>query len=474
MRDVTSPASMAAATADSGASSVAGPVSNVEASFPAADTSRAYALSALALLTLVNTLNHLDRQIISILAEPIKNEFGLQDWQVGVLTGLSFALLYGLFGLPAAYLADRTNRVRMLAGCLATWSLFTALAGIATSYAQLVVTRIVVGIAEGGGGGPTQSLTSDLFPRENRARALAILSSGIPLGTFLGAFIGGVVLDLHGWRTGFLVAGLPGLALAAILPFAIKDRRKQTSAQAAARDRIAISDMVRRVVRLAAIPSFRTVTLGGVFITFVNFGQSAFLASHFFRSHGNNLDQLAAGATAAGVSLGAGAILGAALGAAKGVPGVIGTLAGGDITDRLSSRNIQWLATLPALVCWARIPFVIGVCLSPDIHVAIACVVAQAFLTGIGAPSGYSSIQGFVARDNRSLAAAAYLFALNIVGLGLGPLAVGLLSDALQAGGASSATALQWSLLVLGAGGLAVGGLLKWAARRTIAADTIS
>lgn len=473
MSELTSPASVMSPTAEPRASpGSATSIANAEPSSPTTP-SRAYALTALALLTLVNTLNHLDRQIVSILAEPIKDEFGLLDWQVGVLTGLSFAILYGVFGLPAAYIADRTNRVRMLAGCLATWSLFTVLAGFATSYAQLVMTRVIVGIAEGGGGGPSQSLTTDLFPREHRARALAILSSGIPLGTFLGTFIGGVILDLHGWRAGFLVAGLPGLVVAAVLPFAIRDRRRTPPSQPKRLEE-ALPDLLKRASAMGAIPSFRMVTLGGVFITFVNFGQSAFLASHFFRSHGNNLDQLAAGATAAGVSLGAGAILGGALGAAKGVPGVIGTLAGGDLTDRLSSRDIRWLTILPAIICWARIPFVIGLCLLGDIHLALACVVAQAFLTGIGAPSGYASVQGLVLPDDRSLAAASYLFALNIVGLGLGPLAVGLFSDALQSGGAHSALALQWSLLVLGAAGLFMGGLLKWQARKTIAADTIS
>jgi MFS family permease len=183
-----------------------------------------FAWMAIALLTLTNTLNHLDRQIIGILAEPIKHEFGLNDGQLGLLTGLAFAALYGLASLPMAWIADRGNRPLLISICVAAWSLFTALGAAVQTFTQLVLARVAVGVAEAGGNAPAQSLIADMTPPAQRGRALAIFQVGIPLGGFFGLALGGVLLDNWSWRVAFLVAGLPGLVLAPIVLLAIIPR----------------------------------------------------------------------------------------------------------------------------------------------------------------------------------------------------------------------------------------------------------
>jgi MFS family permease len=427
-------------------------------------------------LTLVNTLNHLDRQIISILAEPIKLEFGLADWQLGLLTGLSFALVYGVVSLPLAYIADRTNRSLIISVSLGAWSLLTSLSGLVQNFAQLVVARVCIGMAEAGSGAPSQSLITERVPRSQRATALAILSIGIPLGSFVGMAFGGVLLDQHGWRTAMMLAGAPGLLLAIVMVLTIRDpSARNTRATPAVRDSISTAGFLSGLAAIIRIRSFRYVTLGGMCITFVNYNQSAFLASFFFRAHADSLDGLAGSSGSLfGLSMGAAALLGIALGAAKGLPGVLGTLLGGRITDRLAARNIDWLARVPAYTTWLRILLVLGVFLSPAIELALIFVVLQAIVVGMGTAAGFSSVQGMAPPHQRSLAASVFLFVLNVGGLGLGPITVGLFSDGLQAGGLSAAEGLRWALILSGVSVLALGGWLKWQARLSIARDTVS
>jgi MFS family permease len=431
------------------------------------------------LLMLANTLNHLDRQIISILAEPIKLEFALADWQLGVLTGLSFALLHGLVSLPLAHLADRTSRSRIVAACLGVWSIFTALGGLAQSYLQLLVSRVVVGVAEAGGSAPSQSLITDLVPRERRATALAVFSLGIPLGSFFGMAFGGILADTHGWRLGMIAAGLPGIALALLILMTVREPRRTLPGGASQPKTTALpfdmNEFVGSVRSVFGIATFRNITLGGACITFVNYSQAAFLASHFFRSHAEGLQRITASdLVIVGLSFGASAFLGVVLGTAKGLPGVIGTLWGGQLTDRLSARKPEWLATVPALATWLRIPLILGVFLSPVLEVALLFVVLQAFVVGLAAPAGFATVQGLVLPGSRALAASLYALALNVIGLGLGPLSVGLLSDSFQAGGLNTGEGLRWSLISSGAGILAVGGWFKWRARRSISKELVS
>ena len=169
------------------------------------------------------TLNFLDRQVINILAEPIKIEFRLSDAELGALTGLAFAAFHAALGLPVARLADRWDRAFVVAGSTIVWSLATIASGLTTTFGQLVAARMAVGAGEAGGIAPAHALIADLAPPERRARALAFYSVGIPLGGLFGMVLGGFVLDSFGWRTAFVVAGLPGLLLGPLMILLVRD-----------------------------------------------------------------------------------------------------------------------------------------------------------------------------------------------------------------------------------------------------------
>src|SRR5262245_8853593 len=181
----------------------------------------AYAHYVVGLLMLVYTVNYLDRNILVILAEPIKRELALRDWQIGFLTGTSFAIFYAVLGLPIARLADRSHRVNICAVALVVWGGMTALCGVVSSYLQLVLARIGVGVGEAGGSPPAVSIISDYFAAERRATALGIYNLGVPVGMLLGFVMGGLINDLYGWRTAFVVAGIPGVLLAVLLKLTV-------------------------------------------------------------------------------------------------------------------------------------------------------------------------------------------------------------------------------------------------------------
>ncbi|MDP1555043.1 MAG: MFS transporter, partial [Hyphomonas sp.] len=177
----------------------------------------------LAVLTLTYTFNHVDRQILVILLEPIKAEFGLSDGQVGWLTGLSFAAFYATLGIPVAMWADRGNRRNIISIALGIWSAMTALSGLAQNFWHLLLARMGVGIGEAGGTPPATSMIADLYPPQERAMALGVYTSGIGLGIMAGFALGGYIYELYGWRTAFFAAGVPGLILALIVRFGIKE-----------------------------------------------------------------------------------------------------------------------------------------------------------------------------------------------------------------------------------------------------------
>jgi len=260
--------------------------------------------------------------------------------------------------------------------------------------------------------------------------------------------------------------------LAPIVLLAIPEPRKRTSKTVA---KLQLGPMMRDVGKLLSIRSFVLITLGGICVTTVNYGQASFLASHFMRTHQGELSGLAAsGVNLAGLMLGSGALLGSLLGLAKGLPGVFGTLWGGELSDSLTKRRTEWIVMLPAVACWLRAPMVIGIFLAPSLPIAIAFVVLQAIITGVAAPGGYASVLGLVSPQQRALAASLYMLGLNVIGLGLGPVAVGVASDALQRSGLSSAEGLRYALTGIGVILLALGGWLKWMARTSIRRELIS
>jgi MFS family permease len=241
----------------------------------------------LTLLTIGFALNLLDRQIINILAEPIKRDLGLADWQIGALSGLSFALLYSVAALPIARFADRSNRVTVIGIAIITWSFFTAACGMATSFIQLLLLRIGVGIGEAGGAPPSQSLIADSFPPERRSGVLAIFALGAPIGASVGLIGGGLLADVIGWRWTLVVAGAPGLLVGALVLTTLKDPHRGLKLQ-----NRQVPTMRQVLTMLFSRRAFLFVALGGAMLSFVNYGAMAFAGSFYLRNHLDELKEI--------------------------------------------------------------------------------------------------------------------------------------------------------------------------------------
>ena len=203
---------------------------------PSPLTSPRYRTYVLALLVVVYVFNFLDRQIVTILAEPIKVDLGLNDTQIGLMTGLAFALFYTVLGIPIARLADRANRVSIISVALVIWSGMTALSGFAQNFWQMLAARIGVGVGEAGCSPPAHSLIADYYPPEKRASALSIYALGIPFGSILGLLAGGWIAEIYGWRTAFFVVGVPGIALAALVKLTLREPLRGMSDHTKAND----------------------------------------------------------------------------------------------------------------------------------------------------------------------------------------------------------------------------------------------
>ena len=414
-------------------------------------------------------LNFLDRQVINILAEPIKVEFRLTDAQLGLLTGLAFAAFHAALSLPLARVADRGDRSLVLAASTLVWSIATVASGLTSSFAQLVAARMAVGAGEAGGVAPAHALIADCAPKRKRARAIAFYSVGIPLGGLLGMALGGFVLDAFGWRTAFILAGLPGLVLGPLIALTIRDSRRDRDGSGSARPRF------RAVAaEMASNRSFVLVTAAGALMMFVNFGQAAFLASFFFRVHGPALGGLASDAShVLGATIGVASLLGLVLGLTKGVGGIVGSLIGGELTDRVDADGYRAYAIVPAAVAVIRMPVFAAALLVADPVSAFVLLAVHSLLAGIGTIGGFAAVQGLVRPEMRATAAAIYAMGVNLVGLGLGPLTVGLFSDGFALSGLGPADGLRWSLLVLSLLMLPVAAV-GWAASRTISRDSVS
>ena len=391
---------------------------------PPSTTSARYTRYVLGLLFLVNVVNFLDRQILSILLEPIKRDLGASDTAMGFLTGIAFALFYTVAGIPIARLADRGSRRSVIAAGLAVWSGMTAVSGVVRTFGQLALARIGVGIGEAACSPPAHSLLADYFPPERRATALAVYAMGIHVGVLLGFVVGGWVNALFGWRAAFFVVGLPGLVLAALVRTTVREpRRIHVSAVA-----LSSGDALRGLWRLR---SFRQMSVAAALHSFAAYGIAVWAPAFLARVHHMGTAES-----------------GTWLGLISGFGGAIGAVAGGQLADRLGRRDPRWSLWVPAIASVAEIPFWFLFLLLPD-HV-------PALLLGIPGIVGgamwlgpvFAVVQDLVRPDTRALASAVLLFVINLIGLGMGPQAVGVLNDLLTP--AFGALAIRYSLLVVG------------------------
>jgi MFS family permease len=368
---------------------------------------RAYVL--MALLT-VYTFNFIDRVVIAILQEPIKQEFGLTDLQLGLLGGPAFAVLYTFLGIPIARLAEKHNRMTILALCVALWSGMTAACGIATSYATLLLARVGVSIGEAGCTPSAQSVISDYFPAESRATAISIYALGVPVGSMLAAIGGGLMMEYFGWREAFLVLGLPGLLLAIVIKLTVKEPERGGVGAA----KVETPSFSAAFAILGKKPTFWHVALGSAVASFVGYGVGQYLNSFLMRTHeltGLQASQLS--------------------GIVLGVAAAFGTFFAGWLADRMIRRHPNALAWLPALGFIIATPFyLVGYSVS-NLWIGVPFMVVGAVTHYFYLGCMYASVQGIVAPRMRATSTAILLFIVNLLGYGLGPPVIGALSDVL-------------------------------------------
>ena len=387
----------------------------------------AYRRAAVSLLLVLFALSFLDRQIINILAEPIKAELDLADWQIGLMSGLAFAVLYTLAGSPIARLADRAHRPRIIGVAVVLWSLFTASCGFVGSFVQLLAARVGVGIGEAGLTPPATSLIMDYAPPEKRASTLAHYHMGVPLGSLLGLALGGLLFDWVGWRHAFLIVGAPGVLMGVAAMLILREPRSRGGAVVATQDRRpGYGDTFRA---LARIRSYRLFVLATAFQAFVSYGQAPFVASFFFRQHGAQLADMAAS-----VGLQRAGFLGLALGLAHGVAGLLGVWLGGQLADRIARGDVRHYGTVPSMAALLTIPTFIIAIITPDAGFALLLLAVPSLFNAMWFGPVHTTQQSVVPKEMRATATAVLLLILNLIGLGLGPLAVGLLSDWLGVG----------------------------------------
>ena len=359
----------------------------------------------LAMLLVVYIFNFLDRQILGILAQPIKADLNLTNAQFGAIGGLAFALLYSVLGVPLAYLADRTSRSRVIATSLAVWSAFTGLCGVAGSYGQLFLFRLGVGVGEAGGVAPSYALIADYFPAERRARALAIYSLGVPLGLAGGTLLGAYIAALINWRAAFTVMGIAGLVLTPIFMLTVRDRPRA----APLKDQAPITTVFPMLARQ---PVFWLLAFGASFSSLCGYGLALWTPSVLMLSFKFSL-------------IGAGQFMGSLLL----IGGTIGVLAGGFLADRLGSADRGWYARLPAIAWAITLPMFAFGLLSNSPWLAWPLLLIPNALNILWLGPVTTAVQHLVPVHMRATASASFLLINNLIGLGVGPLLMGAISD---------------------------------------------
>ena len=384
----------------------------------------------LAILTLVYLVNVLNRLLIGILVQPIKEEFGVSDGAMGLLTGFVFVTFYGLAGIPLARLADRGVRRNIVAIALSLWSLLTALCGLTQSFLQMAIARAGVGIAEAAATPASISMLSDLYPVDRRATALGVLNAGANAGTLIALPLGGWINDLYGWRAAFIVVGLPGLLLALVLRLTVREpsRERIESAQQSG----STSSLMDTLAYLWSVRTYRHLALSVGFFDMILYAFYAFGASFLARSHGMST-------TESGIWLGL--ILGGLC--------AVGMVLGGVLTDKLQRRDERWGVWLPALALSIATPAAALFVLLPEVRAALFFLGVFSVLggSGVAVVCVYALSQSLVDSRKRAVSIAVLLFTMNFIGGGGGPLLTGTLSDFL--GESFGEDSLRYALLAI-------------------------
>jgi MFS family permease len=373
--------------------------------------SKGYRRYVLFLLTIVYALNFVDRQILVILQESIKADMLLSDAQLGLLTGFAFAIFYVSVGIPIARWADVGNRKNIVAGAIAVWSGMTALSGLTQNFYQLLLARIGVGVGEAGGSPPSHSILSDYYPAKERGRAMSIYSTGVYLGILIGFIVGGWVNEHYGWRIAFFAVGLPGLLVALVVKFTLREPIRGISDGVEIKTSVTFKETIST---LWGLKSFRFFALGSGLTAFCSYGIGNFLPSFLIRSHGFETTQV-------GISLAITAGLG----------GIIGTYAGGHFADKLGLKDIRWYLWVPAIPAIFGPALIATAMFLDDSTQALSLLFISTVFGALYLGPVIAITHTLVSPSMRAMSSAVLFFVLNLIGLGCGPLVVGLISDAL-------------------------------------------
>lgn len=399
----------------------------------------------------ISVINLIDRQMMGVVLEPIKREFRVSDTAMGLLTGIAFALVYCVLAIPLGRYADRANRRNFIGWCCGFWSVMTLLCGFATNYWQLALTRVGVAAGEAGSTSATLSIVADLYPPHQRARALSVYMLGAPIGTLVGMSVGAWIAYYHGWRTAFLWMAVPGLIAAVLARLSATEPLRGAWENMTKHAAPVQPESLRVVLRDAWRSStFVRIAVSGALLGFSGYAFGIWSTAFLVRCHGLSLRD-------------AGAIMGLAAG-----PGaVVGALSSGWLTDRLAVRDSRWQIGVPVVGALLAFPMAVAFVMYPAGHPwilgSLAIPRASVFILGVSifgmwwmAPS-YAALTQIVRPERRATIMALYNFGVTAVGAGLGPLVVGMLSDALTP--IAGVNALRWAM-VAGASGYLFAGFV--------------
>ncbi|MDA9230438.1 MFS transporter [Alphaproteobacteria bacterium] len=420
-----------------------------ESKAPVAPPSKSVRNYTLAVLVAIYASSHVDRQIVSILAESIKQDLLLSDSQLGFLIGLSFALFYATLGIPIAILADRYSRRNIIAISVIIWSGMTALSGIASNFFQLALARIGVGIGEAGSSPPSHSMIADLFPLESRGAAMGVYAAGINIGVLIGFLVGGFIDEWYGWRMAFFIVGIPGIFLGLLLLFTVKEPARSLAPKPLPKN--FFKEVWNTFQIMMAIQSLRHIVIGCTLVVFVGYGTTYWNGVFFRRLHGLSPSET-----------------GMLLALVGGLIGGIGTFFGGWLADKLATKDKRAYVWLTAVVKVLMAPFIAWFYFERDTTTAAYLLTIIAFFGGFYLSVSFAMTQTLLPPASRALGAALLLFFINIIGLGLGPFIVGVLSDLFYADYGQDG--LRYALLIVTLLNI-WGALHYYLAGRTLAAD---
>lgn len=390
-------------------------------------TFTSHAVWMLIVLTAINVCNVVDRTLISILLPSIKKDLVLTDLQIGLIAGPAFAVFYAFMALPMGWLAERTVRKRLIGGALLLWSAMTGLSGLARNFGQLMMVRVAVAIGEAGGSPPSYSMISDAFPVRNRALAMAVFTSAGGLGGFLGLTFGGWSNQYWGWRASFGVAAVVGLLLTPLVIFSVREPTRGLSDESS--DRFAAVSAREALQKLCANRTFPQLTAAAALSAFASYSLAIWQPSFISRSYHLTSGQV-----------------GTVLGLVSLVGGLMGSLTGGEFARRAGLNDLRWWLWTPAIGFMVAAPMLLVGLFVHNLYVTLGCFLVGAFLMFSFTGPLFAAVNTIVPAGMRGMSSSTLLFCQIILGLGLGPLITGWVSD--LATRSLGAEGLRYALIV--------------------------